>query len=147
MRSNDKKCHCSSSSPSSISSSRLRSSTVRCVEIRSISLTPTKNGLWFSITQPSGAIEVSQAVNAYNASIVLSGETPGGKWIRISTSAAVLSSIFLTFILPFSFALRILSISVLVLVVNGICVITSVLLSSWEILARTRTRPPRIPSL
>ena len=77
-------------------------------------------GLLFSITQPNGAMDVSQAVNAYKASIILSGETPGVKWIKISTSAAVLSSIFLTLIFPFSFAFKILSINVEVFVENGI---------------------------
>ena len=37
------------------------------------------NGLLSSITQPKGATEVSQAVKAYKASMVLSGETPGNK--------------------------------------------------------------------
>ena len=141
------KCHLFSNSSNWISNSRLSKSTVLCVEIFNMSETPIKRGLWFSITQPKGATEVSQAVKAYKASMVLSGETPGGKWITISTSAAVLSSIFLILIFPFSLAFRILSIKVEVFVENGIWVITKVCLSSWLIFARTLTRPPRIPSL
>jgi hypothetical protein len=44
--------------------------------IFNISETPINKGLLSSITQPSGATDVSQAVKA-KASIVLSGETPG----------------------------------------------------------------------
>ena len=62
----------------------------------------------------------SQAVNAYNASMVLSGEIPLGKWTRISTSAAVLSSIFLILILPLSLAFKIESIKEEVVVLKGI---------------------------
>ena len=62
--------------------------------------------------------------------MVLSGDIPDGKWIRISTSLEVLSSIFLTFIFPLSFALRIESIKVEVLVLKGISFITRVFLSS-----------------
>ena len=43
--------------------------------------------------QAFGDIEISQSEKAYSASIVLSGDTPGGRCIRISTSSAVLSSI------------------------------------------------------
>jgi len=50
----------------------------------------------------------SQLVNAYNASMVLSGDNPEGKCTNISTSAAVLSSIFLTLILPLSLAFNLL---------------------------------------
>ena len=49
----------------------------------------------------------SQSVKLYKASIVLSGEIPGGKWTNISTFSEVLSSIFLILILPLSLALRI----------------------------------------
>ena len=56
------------------------------------------------ITHPKGEIELSQSVKAYRASIVLSGDIPAGRWTSISTDAAVLSSIFFTFILPLSFA-------------------------------------------
>jgi fumarate reductase subunit D len=59
--------------------------------------------------------------------------------MRISTSAAVLSSIFLILILLLSFALRIESISDDVVVANGISVIASVFLSTCEIFALTRT--------
>ena len=45
------------------------------------------------LPQPKGEIDDSQAVNAYNASMVLSGEIPLGKWTKISTSAASLKSI------------------------------------------------------
>ncbi len=79
MRSKEAKCHCSSSSPSFISSSFFKSSTVLSVERRSISDTPIKSGLFSSITQPKGEIAVSQAVKAKRASIVLSGEIPDGK--------------------------------------------------------------------
>ena len=73
------KCHLFSNSSNWISNSRFNKSTVRCVEIFNISETPMNNGLLSSITQPKGATEDSQAVNAYNASIILSGETPGGR--------------------------------------------------------------------
>ena len=92
-------------------------------------------------------MEFSQEVKANNASIVLSGEIPAGKWTRISTSAAVLSSIFLILILLFSLALRMESISEEVVVPNGTSVITSVFLLSCDILALQRTLPPRNPSL
>ena len=62
-----------------INNSCFSNSTVLSVEILRISETPINNGLLFSITQPKGDIEVSQFVNAYKASIVLSGEMPLGK--------------------------------------------------------------------
>ena len=77
---------------------------------RSISETPMNKGLLSSMTQPNGEMEFSQLVKAYKASMVLSGDNPEGRCIKISTSAAVLSSIFLIFILPLSLALRIESI-------------------------------------
>ena len=141
------KCHFIFNSSNWISNSLRSSTTVLSVEIFNIWETPTKSGLLSSMTQPNGATEVSQAVKAYNASIDLSGETPGKRWINISTSAAVLSSIFLIFIFPFSLAFKILSINVDVLVEKGIWVMTNVCLSNCEIFARTRTLPPRIPSL
>ncbi|MCY1521707.1 hypothetical protein D9M68_565320 [compost metagenome] len=61
--------------------------------------------------QVLGEIETSQAVKAYSASMVTSGEIPGASWTTISTLAAVLSSIFLILILPLSFADKILSIT------------------------------------
>ena len=64
--------------------------------------------------------EVSQDVNAYSPSILLSGDTPFGKCTRISTSLAVLSSILLILIFPFSLAFKIESISVDVVVEKGI---------------------------
>ena len=61
-----------------------------------------KNGLIvFNRTRQEEKSNISQLVNAYNASMDLSGETFGGKCTTISTSAAVLSSIFLILILPF----------------------------------------------
>ena len=93
-------------------------------------MTPIKRGLLSSIIQHKGEIEFSQFVNANKASMVLSGEIFGGKCTNISTLAAVLSSIFLIFIFPFSLALTILSIRVEVVVPKGISVITKVFLSS-----------------
>ena len=147
IRSSEAKCHCSSNSSCFTSSSARNKSKVWSVERRSISETPIKLGLLFSITQPSGEIEVSQAVNAKSASMVLSGETPLGRWILISTLAAVLSSIFLILIFPLSFAFKMESINDEVVVEKGIWLITSVCLSSWEIRARTRIFPPLRPSL
>ena len=97
--------------------------------------------------QDNGEIEFSQFVNAYKASIVVSGDTFGGKCTKISTSAAVLSSIFFILIFPFSLALIILSINEVVVVENGISLITNVFLSSCAILALTLTLPPLFPSL
>ena len=121
--------------------------TVKSVESLNISETPIKTGLLSSITQHKGDIEFSQLVNAYNASIVLSGEIPFGKCTKISTLAAVLSSIFFILIFPFSFAFKIESISDEVVVPKGISVITSVFLSSCDIFALTLILPPRFPSL
>ena len=64
----------------------------------------------------SGEIETSQLVNAYKASIVLSGDIPDGKWTNISTLEDVLSSIFLILIFPLSLALIIESIKDVVVV-------------------------------
>ena len=75
-------------------------------------------------------MDVSHAVNAYRASMVLSGEISLGKWTNISTADEVLSSTRLTLILPCSFALRILSIREEVLVLKGISLITNVFLSN-----------------
>src|SRR5690606_18923986 len=93
MRSNDAKCHCSSSSSSLISRLLLNNSTVLLVDRSNISVTPINNGLLSSMIQPNGEMEFSQLVKAYNASMVLSGEIPEGKCTKISTSEAVLSSI------------------------------------------------------
>ena len=60
-----------------------------------------------TMTQAFGAMLHSQSVNAYSASIVLSGDTSFGRWIRISTFSVVISSIFLILILPLSLAFRI----------------------------------------
>ena len=100
------------------------------VERRNISETPTKKGLLSSITQPRGEIDVSQFVKAYKASMVLSGEIPEGKCTNISTSAAVLSSIFFILIFPLSLAFKIESIKDDVLVPKGISDITKVFLSN-----------------
>ena len=147
MRSRDAKCHCSSSSAFLTRSSCSKIETVLSVDRRNISLTPINRGLLSSMIQPKGEMEVSQAVNAKRASMVLSGEMLGGRWIRISTSAAVLSSIRLILIFPLSLAFKIESISDEVVVLNGIWRITKVFLSSWATLARTRILPPRKPSL
>ena len=85
---------------------------MRSVEWRNTSLTVRKWGLSSLMTQQLGEMLISQSVNAYRASIVLSDETPGAKCTRISTSLAVLSSTFLILIFPFSFARRIESIRV-----------------------------------
>ncbi len=79
--------------------------------------------------------------------MVLSDETPGARWICISTFAAVLSSIFLIFILPFSLAFIIDSINEEVVFPKGTSVTTNVLLSRFSIFARTFTVPPLNPSL
>ena len=72
--------------------------------MRRISLTPKKRGFSPSIIDEFGAIEISQSVKAYKASIVLSGETPGARCTIISAIEEVLSSIFLILIFPLSFA-------------------------------------------
>jgi hypothetical protein len=78
--------------------------------------------------------------------MVLSGEMPFGKCTKISTLAAVLSSICLILMVPFSFAFKMESIKVDVVVPKGISVITNVFLSSWPIFARTLIFPPLFPS-
>ena len=65
----------------------------------------------------------------------------------ISAFAEVLSSILRTLIFPLSFALMMDSINEPVFVPKGISVTVSVLLSNFLIFARTRTLPPRSPSL
>ena len=59
-----------------------------------------KWGLLSLITQQLGDMLISQSVNAYSASIVLSEDTPGARWTRISTLRAVLSSTFLILYFP-----------------------------------------------
>ena len=49
------------------------------MDILSISPTPMKFGLLSIIKQPKGEIDVSHAVKAYRASMVLSGEISLGK--------------------------------------------------------------------
>ena len=145
--SREQKCNCSSNSPFLISSSRRMSAMVRSTECRNTSLTVRNFGLLSSITQQFGLMLTSQSENAYSASSVLSLDTPGARCTNISTSAAVLSSTLRAFIFPFSIALRIDSISVVVFLPNGISRITRVLLSSFSIFARTLSCPPRCPSL
>src|ERR1017187_5783305 len=99
------------------------------------------------ITQAFGEIEISQSVNAYNASMVISGEIPGARSMLISTSAAVLSVTFFILIFPLSFALMMLSISWVVVVPYGTSFINKVFLSNCSIRALTLTLPPRTPSL
>ncbi|MBA7555957.1 hypothetical protein ES705_48651 [subsurface metagenome] len=97
--------------------------------------------------QELGETEISQSLKAYNASIILSGDTPAARWINISTFSAVLSSIFFNLILPFSLALIIESIRFDVVLPKGISVIESVLLSTLLIFARILIAPPLRPSL
>ncbi len=61
--------------------------------------------------------------------MVLSGDTLLGKCTNISTSEAVLSSIFFIFIFPLSLAFKIESINVVVVVEKGISEITNEFLS------------------
>ena len=147
MLSNDAKNSCERSSSLRICSSFLRSPIVESTLWRSTSLTVIKRGFWSSITQQLGEMFTSQSLNAYKASIVLSEDTPLARWIWISTSAAVLSSTFLALIFPLSIAFKIESISDVVVLLKGISRITSVLLSSFSIFARTLILPPRRPSL
>ena len=86
--------------------------------------------MFSSIIHANGEIETSQFVKLYSASIVLSGEIPDGMVIAISTFSAVLSSIFLIFILPLSLALRIDCINDVVVVEKGNSVIINVSLFS-----------------
>ena len=85
MRSKEEKCHWASNSSNWISNSDFNKATVLSVERLNISLTPMKSGLLSSMIQPKGDIEDSQAEKAYRASMVLSGEIPAGRWIKIST--------------------------------------------------------------
>ena len=148
MLSSDAKCSCSSNSPLRICSSRRKSSFVLSTERRSRSLTVRNTGVWLSMTQQHGVMLISQSVNAYSASIVLSLDTPGANCTRISTLSDVLSSTLRILIFPLSTALRIDSITKGVVFPKGISVIVRVLLSSdFEIFARILTRPLRSPSL
>ena len=99
------------------------------------------------MTQQLGEILVSQSVKAYKASMVLSELVPGARLITISTLPEVLSSTFFTLIFPLSIALTIDSMTLEVVFPKGISRMTNVLLSSFSILARIRTVPPRRPSL
>ena len=73
------KCHCFSSSSIRISSSRFNKLIVLSVLTLRISVAPINRGLSPSITDEFGEIETSQSVNAYKASIDLSGDTPEAK--------------------------------------------------------------------
>src|ERR1035437_305877 len=87
--SRDDICHSSRSSLSLISSSFFRRSTVLSAECFSMELTPINEGLSSTITQVFGETEYSQSVSAYNASIVLSGDTPGTKCRRRVAAPAI----------------------------------------------------------
>ena len=79
MRSNDEKNSCSSSSALRMRSSLRSRPIVVSVLWRSTSLTVRKHGLLSSITQQLGEMFISQSENAYNASMVLSLDTPGAR--------------------------------------------------------------------
>ena len=145
--SKESQCHWFSSSCNLIFNSNFNNSTVLSTDFLRISVTPINTGLFPSITHEFGEIDISQLVNAYKASIILSGDTPEGKWIIISATAEVLSSIFLIFILFFSVARTIESIKESVVVPNGIWLIINVLLFNFCITALTLTLPPLRPSL
>ena len=78
---------------------------MRSTECLRISVVLRKCGLSFIMTHEFAESEISQSVNAYSASIVTSGDTSGLRVISMRTVAAVLSSMCLIFILPFSLAL------------------------------------------
>ena len=145
--SSDEKNNCSSNSSLRIINSLRNRPIVLSTLCFKTSLMVRKQGLLSSITQQLGEILISQSLNAYSASMVLSNEIPGAKCTKISTSAAVLSSTFFAFIFPLSIAFSIDSIRVVVFLLNGISLIANVLLSSFSILARTFNVPPRCPSL
>ena len=128
-------------------SSHSSSDLVCSVDILNNSETPKNLGLSSTITQALGEILTSHSVNAYRASMVISGEVPGIRSITISTFLAVLSTTFFTLICPFSVAFMMLSIIEVVVTPYGNWVIISVDLSTCSILARTFTRPPLSPSL
>ena len=69
------------------SSSFFRRLTVLFVDIFNNSFADMKWGLFSTITQQFGEIDISHWVNKYNASIVCVGEIPLGKVILISTSS------------------------------------------------------------
>ena len=77
--SRESQCHWFCNSWSFISNSSFNSSTVLSTDFFKISETQIKIGLLPSITQEFGDIDISQFVNANNASIILSGETPEGR--------------------------------------------------------------------
>ena len=153
MRSSDAKCSASMSSPRRMSSSLRSSSLVLSTERWSTSDTVRKHGLPASMTQQLGEMLTSQSVQAYRASMVLSGLAPGMRCMSISTPAAVMSSTFRTLILPFSAAFSMESMNCdgfcgePVVLPKGISVMANVFESRFSILARTRRLPPRCPSL
>ena len=145
--SKEEACHFSFNSAKRMLSSCFNNALVWFVLSTKISFTLIKYGLSFLMTQVFGETDTSQSVKAYKASMVTSGEIPGAKCTIISTFLAVLSSIFLILILPLSLADIILSIKLPVVVEKGTSVMAKVFLSFSIILARTRTLPPRWPSL
>ena len=112
-----------------------------------MSETPMISGFSLWMTQVFGDIVDWHSVKAYSPSMVLSGLTPDASCMIISTLLAVLSSIFLILIFPLLLASTMLSISLSVVVPQGISLMTRVLLSSLDILARIFSLPPRLPSL
>ena len=151
--SSEAKCNASSSSPLRIMRSLRSSSSVLSTLFRSTSLTVRKQGLPSDITQQLGEMLISQSVQAYRASMVLSLLAPGVRCISISALSDVRSSTLRILILPRSFAFSMLSMKVLgllavpVVLPYGIWVMASVLLSRFSILALTLTLPPLCPSL
>ena len=79
--------------------------------------------------------------------MICSGSLPAGRWTRISTESAVLSSTCRILILPFALAARMESISDSVVAPNGSSVMARTFLPRASIRARTFTLPPRCPSL
>ena len=111
------------------------------------SSTARNRGVLLIITQQFGDILTSQLVNANRASIATSDETPCFKWTNISTSLAVLSSTFFILIFPETFAFRMVSIRLPVVVLYGTDVMESVDLSTTLISALRRIFPPLDPPL
>jgi len=145
--SRESQCHCWSSSPWRIWSSFFRSSTVLSTLRLRISRTPRKTGLSSSITHAEGEIATWQLVKTHSCWINFSGSAPCGRWTRISTWSAVLSSTRLILILPLAFAARIDSMTDSVVVAYGSSVIARRILLLRSIRARIFTFPPRSPSL
>ena len=83
--SNDNECHLLFRSSRITFNSFFKILSVWFVDLCNISETPIKLGDSFSIIHDNGDIDISQSVNRYSASIVLSGEIPVGIVIQIST--------------------------------------------------------------